>query len=44
MYQYEVEIMINKKSFFEIFNADNQKEALEIAQLAYPSADYIELA
>lgn len=36
--------MINRKSFIETINADNQREALEIADLMYPLADYIELA
>lgn len=44
MYQYEIEVIINKKSFFETLRADNQREALELGQLMYPEADYIELA
>ena len=44
MFQYEVEVIANQKSIFETIQADNQREALELAQLMYPEATYIELA
>ena len=44
MYKYEVEIIINKKSFFKDISADNHREALEFAHMMYPEADYVELA
>jgi hypothetical protein len=44
MYQYELEITINKKSFFRIITADNHREALEFGSLIYPEADFVELA
>lgn len=40
---YEIEIIINKKSFFKTVAADNQTEALDICNLMYPEADFIEL-
>lgn len=43
MYKYTVEIIINKKSFFKDITANNHKEALEIAYIAYPEADFIDL-
>jgi hypothetical protein len=44
MYQFELEIGINSKYFFETVKADNQREALELGQLMYPEANYIEIA
>lgn len=44
MYKYELEIIINKKSFFKTITADSHREALEFGQLMYPEADYVELA
>ena len=44
MFQYEVEVITNQRSIFETIQADNQREALEFAQLMYPEATYIELA
>ena len=44
MYKYELEIVINKKSFFKEITADNHREALEFGRMMYPEADYVELA
>lgn len=44
MFQYEIEVTVNKETFFETIQADNQREALEFAHLMYPEATYLELA
>jgi len=44
MYEYELEIIINRKSFFKTVTADNQREALEFGNMMYPDADFVELA
>ena len=43
MYNYELEITINKKSFFIDITADNQGEALDFGRMMYPNADFVEL-
>ena len=44
MYQYELEIVSNGKTVFEVMEADNQNEALDFGRMKYPYADYVELA
>ena len=44
MYEYELEITINKKSFFKTITADTQHEALDFGHMMYPHADFIDLA
>ena len=44
MFEFEIEIIINKKTICETITADTFREALDFASLKYPHADYIELA
>lgn len=44
MFEFEIEIIINRKSVCETISADTFREALEFASMKYPHADYIELA
>lgn len=43
MYEFELEIIINKKSFFRTITADTFQEALEFGNMMYPEAEYVEL-
>ena len=44
MYEFELEIAINRKSFFRTITADTFQEALEFGRLMYPEAEYVEIA
>lgn len=44
MYEFELEIAINRKSFFRTITADTFQEALEFGHLMYPEAEYVEIA
>lgn len=43
MYEFELEIIVNKKSFFRTITADTFQEALEFGNMMYPEAEYVEL-
>ena len=44
MYRYEIEITENGKTFFEVVEADNGREAVEFGRMKYPYAEFVELA